>query len=206
MSKKTRITVDAATVKIQGQDIVITPKRITMFLTAIILGLAGIGLLLLGGSVLIGDLAGGDLKEIGSTIAMMILSAGLVGVAYFAFNKGKSQKAIHFDATNRQVIVGEEIIPFDSVMGVYLQRIGRATVNHKSSIIVQTGIISGDRAIPIVSVSKPGQQNMSDVATLLRLYAQHLEHDPKVVGRYEDLIQINLSTNAPVILSFKPNT
>jgi len=101
MSKNIRITADAATVTTKGQDLIVSPKRLSMFLTVIVIGLAGIGLLFLGEWVLIGYLAKGDLEPIGSIIPMMSLGAGLASVAYFAFNKGRSQKAIHFEAIKR---------------------------------------------------------------------------------------------------------
>ncbi|GEM_PF-3172536 len=206
MVKEIVIAADAATVKTQGKDIVVKPKRLVMFLTAIIVGFAGISLLALGVGVLLIDLAAGDLEQIGSNLPGIALGTGFIGVAFFAFSKGRSQRAIHFDATNHQVVIGNESIPFDRIIGVYLQRTGRATIDTKSSIIIQTGIIVDNLAIPIVSVSKTNRvQNMSDAVTLVRLYAHRLGHDPSVVGRYDDLININLQANSPVILPFTSN-
>jgi len=44
-----------------------------------------------------------------------------IGGVYFAFKRGKNQKAIHFDVTQQQVVVGQEPLSFDSISDVYVQ-------------------------------------------------------------------------------------
>ena len=204
ISKNTRISVDGATVKTKDQDLIVSPRRLSMFLTTIIIG--GFGALSLIGSVLslINTLSEGDAEAIGGSIMMALIGGGLLSVAYFSFNKGKTQKAVYFDTTNRQVKIGNETFPFNSITGVYLRKAGSMTLGDISGIIIQTGIVSNNTAMPIASVSKAKQpDNMMDAITLIQLYTEHLGYDPHILGRTEELSKINLQTNMPAVLPFK---
>lgn len=206
MAKETRMTIDGAMVKTKGQDLTVSPRRFAMFGAAVLIGLFGLIAIPAGGMTAINALGEGDLEEIITGLGFVLLGFGLLSVAYFAFNKGRSQKAIHFDATQRQITVGQETIPFDRVSGVYLQHAGTTTLGDLSGTVIQTGIIANQKPLPIGSVSRgKAEDNMSDAATLVRLYAQHLGYDPKVIGRYEDLLKLNLPKGTPVILSFQPD-
>jgi len=204
MSKETRITTDGATVKTKGQDLIVSPKRLTMFLVAILLGGFG-GLLLLGGlGSLMTSVTEGEWDSIDEIIMLIVVGGGLLGVAYFAFNKGKNQQAVHFDATNRHVKIGNETVSFDSITGVYMCHMGNMTLGDISGVIVQTGIVSDTKTIPITSVSKAKlEDNMSDAVMLIRLYAEHLGYDPNVLGKYETLVTVALHPKLPVTFSFE---
>ena len=203
MSKKVNMTTDGATVRTQGQDLIVAPKRLTMFLAAILLGGFGGMLLLLGLSGVVKSLTEGDWEHILELLGLIIVGVGLLSVAYFAFNKGKNQQAIHFDATNQHVKIGKEVFPFASVTDVYLCHMGNMSLGDISGAMIQTGIVANGKPMPIASLSKAKQaDNMSDAVTLIRLYAEHLGHDPKVLGRYEDLIKTELHPKLPVILPF----
>jgi hypothetical protein len=206
MSKETRITTDGATVKTKGQDLIVSPKRLTMFLVTILLGGFG-GLLVLGFLAgLVKSATEGEWGDIIEFIPLIIVAGGLIGVAYFAFNKGKNQQDVHFDATNRHVKVGKEIVSFDSITGVYLYHMGNMTLGDISGVIIQTGIVSDKKTIPITSVSKPKQEdNMADAVMLIRLYAEHLGHDPNVLGKYEALVTVDLYPKLPVTFPFESN-
>lgn len=207
MATDIRITTDGATVKTKGQDLIVSPRRIAMFGATILIGLFGIICVLGGIASLIGAFADGDLEDILEIIALIVIGVGLLSVAYFAFKRGKNQQAVHFDATQQQVMVGNEHVPFDSVTGVYLQHAGNTTLGDISGMVLQTGIVVNQKIIPIVSVSKAQRdENMSDAVTLVRLYAEHLGHDPKILGRYEDLLKLDLPKATPLVLSFEPDS
>lgn len=204
MAKKTRMVTDGATVRTKGQDLIVSPRRITMFLAAILIGLFGVMCLLGGGASAINALGEGDLEDVISSLALVLIGFGLLSVAYFAFNKGRSQKAVHFNVAQRQITVGQETIPFDRVSGVYLQHEANTTLGDISGTVLQTGIITKDTPIPIASVSSAKRdENMSNAITLIRLYAEYLGYDPKVVGRYEDLLKLDLSKGLPMIFKLE---
>lgn len=204
MANKTRIITDGATVRTKGQDLFVIPRRIAMFGATILIGLFGV-LCFLGGIVsLVGAVSQGNLDEIIEIIALILIGVGLLSVAYFAFNRGRSQKAVRFDATARQVIVNDETIPFNHINAVYLQHAGDTKLGDISGVVLQTGIVSNDTPIPIASVSNAKRdENMSDAITLIRLYAEHLGYDPKVVGRYEDLLKLTVTKGTPMVFKLK---
>ena len=205
MSKNKSITVDAATVKVNGQDLEVKPKKLSMFLVAILMVLFGGVLLLASLASIVKSLTEGDFGDIIEILVMGFISLGLLGVAYYAFNKARTQQAVHFDATQREVTIGNEIIQFDSITGVYIKRAGGYSIGDSSGTILQTGIVSEGIAMPVVNVSKMKQsENMETAVTLIQLYTEHIGHDPKVLGRYEDLVKHGLHPSMPAIFPFNP--
>lgn|GEM_PF-4546045 len=47
---------------------------------------------------------------------------------------------------------------------------------------------------------------MYDAFTLIELYAEHFEREPKVIGRYEDCIKRELLKITPLIISLNSDT
>ncbi len=204
MAKEIRIMTDGATVKTKGQDLIVSPKRLMMFLVVIFLGGFGILFLLAFIGGLIGSVTAGEWADVLEIIPMIIVAGGLIGVAYFAFNKGKNQQAVHFDATNHHVKIGDKTVSFESIIGVYLYHTGNMTFGDISGTVVQTGIVSDTDMMPIASVSKGNQEDsIADAVTLIRLYAEHLGHDPNVLGKYETLVAVDLQPKLPVTFPFE---
>ena len=170
MAKETHITTDGATVKTKGQDLIVSPKRLTMFLVAILLGGFGILFLLAFIGGLLASVTAGEWGDVLEMIPLIILAGG----------------------------------SFESITGVYLYHTGNMTFGDISGAVVQTGIVADADMMPITSVSKPKQEdNMADAVMLIRLYAEHLGHDPNVLGKYETLVAVELHPKLPVTFPFE---
>lgn len=204
MKRNTKIRADGAWVKTKGDELEVSPRRLYLILAVILIG--GIGILLVF-AVLAGivkALGEGDASQFLELLLMGATAIGLVFIAGFAARKAQSQQAVKFDPHTRTIhIANSETIGFDAVSGVYFQKVAKTGLGDLTGMVVQTGVVAGEKPVPLASVSNlEADKIMEDVVTLVRLYAEYTGNDLSKLDRYEDMIKHTPSTT-PVIFPVK---